>query len=213
MYIVDEVIYFPNVTQADEDGLLAIGGDLSKERLQLAYSSGIFPWYEDDQPILWFSPDPRMVLFFDNLKISKSTRQYLKKAGFSITFNKAFEQVIFNCATIKRKEQEGTWITNDMMNAYIELHKIGVAKSVEVWKDDILVGGLYGVDLYEQKVFCGESMFSKESNASKAAFIFLSKYYQAKSYKLVDCQIHNDYLESLGCVEIARDDFIRILKA
>ena len=212
MYVVDEVLHFPEVENADEYGLLAIGGDLSTKRLELAYQSGIFPWFEEGQPILWYSPDPRMVLFFENLKVSKSMKQLLKKKPFSVTINSCFEEVIKQCATQKRKNQEGTWITLDMIEAYIKLHKQGKALSVEVWQEQQLVGGLYGVDLKDQKVFCGESMFSKVSNASKVAFIFISKYFQGKGYKFIDCQMHNNHLESLGAMEIPRKDFIEIVK-
>jgi len=211
MYVIDELLYFPPVKQADEYGLLAIGGDLSTERLLLAYNSGIFPWFEDGQPILWYAPNPRMVLVFDYIKISKSMRQILRKGTFRITVNTCFNEVIRNCSTNKRKGQDGTWITKDMISAYNKLHKLGHALSVEVWQNDKLVGGLYGVDLKEAKVFCGESMFSLVSNASKVAFIYLSEYFQRKKYKLIDCQMHNDHLESLGCLEISRKDFMIVL--
>ena len=212
MYILDELLYFPAVNQADEYGLLAIGGDLSTERLLLAYKSGIFPWFEEGQPILWYAPNPRMVLLFDQLKISKSMKQLLRKEIFNVTVNTCFETVIKQCAHITRKAQIGTWITNDMIEAYTKLHKQGHALSVEVWQNDKLVGGLYGIDLKEEKIFCGESMFSLVSNSSKVAFYFSAHYFKNKNYKLIDCQMHNSHLESLGCVEILRDDFMRILK-
>ena len=212
MYVLDELLHFPPVNQADEYGLLAIGGDLSTERLLLAYKSGIFPWFEDGQPILWYAPNPRMVLFFDDLKISKSMRQILRKEIFKITINTCFKEVITRCANQKRKDQSGTWITNSMIKSYTALHVQGCALSVEVWKDEKLVGGLYGVNLKNEKIFCGESMFSEESNASKVAFIYLSQYFQRKDYKLIDCQMHNDHLESLGCTEISRQDFMCFLK-
>ena len=211
MYIVDEFLHFPPVNQADEYGLLAIGGDLSIERLLLAYKNGIFPWYEEGQPVLWYSPDPRMVLLFDHLKISKSMRQVLKKNQFIISVNTCFEEVIKKCAEQKRKNQTGTWITNNMIKAYTKLHEMDYALSIEVWLDKKLVGGLYGVNLKKEKVFCGESMFSAVSNASKVAFIYLHNYFKQKNYKLIDCQIYNDHLKSLGAIEISRNDFISIL--
>lgn len=210
MHYLSEILYFPNVNQANRDGILAIGGDLSPERLQLAYKSGIFPWFEVGDPILWWSPNPRMVLFLEELKISKSMRNVLNKGEFSVTFNQNFRDVISYCQKVKRDGQNGTWITNDMIDAYCKLHDLGIAKSVEVWHDDILVGGLYGVDL--GNVFCGESMFSLVSNASKVAFIALVNHLKNENYKLLDCQVYNPHLESLGCREIPREEFMRILK-
>lgn len=210
MYFVTKELYFPPVAETSPEGILAIGGDLSPERLMLAYKSGIFPWFEDDEPILWWSPEERMVLFFDNLKISKSMRSVLKKNEFKVTFNKDFKAVIVNCQSMKREGQNGTWITNDMIDAYCKLHELGFAKSVEVWKNEELVGGLYGIDLGD--IFCGESMFSKVSNASKVAFITLAQKLDKADYKLIDCQVHNDHLESLGCVEIEREEFMAILE-
>ncbi|HEX8016889.1 MAG TPA: leucyl/phenylalanyl-tRNA--protein transferase, partial [Flavobacterium sp.] len=210
MYYVDKDLFFPPVSEADEDGILAIGGDLNSERLQLAYKSGIFPWFNEGEPILWWSPDPRMVLFLDELIVSKSMRTILKRNQFKVTFNQNFASVISNCQKIKRDGQNGTWISNEMIDAYCKLNKEGIAKSVEVWQDDILVGGLYGIDLGH--VFCGESMFSKVSNASKVAFIVLANYLKTEKYKLLDCQVYNPHLESLGCREIDRDNFMSILK-
>jgi len=207
--ILDKEIVFPNVETANPDGIIAIGGDLSSERLMLAYKSGIFPWYNEGEPIIWYSPDPRMVLYPENLRISKSMRSVLRNKKFRITFNQNFEEVISNCKIINRKDQPGTWITDEMQKAYIELHKIGIAKSVEVWQDDELVGGLYGIDLGH--IFCGESMFSKVSNASKVAFIFLTKKCEKEKYKLIDCQVYNDHLASLGAEEIPRRKFIKTL--
>ncbi|WP_299218929.1 leucyl/phenylalanyl-tRNA--protein transferase [uncultured Aquimarina sp.] len=212
MYILNHFIDFPPVSDANEDGLLALGGDLSIPRLLSAYHNGIFPWYDEDQPILWFSPDPRMVLFPEDLKISKSMRQLIRKNYFEITFNKDFKQVIDNCASISRPDQFGTWITSDMQEAYIQLHKIGYAISVEVWKDEAIVGGLYGIWLEEKKVFCGESMFSKVSNASKYGFIKLVERLKEKGVKLIDCQVYTDHLASLGAKEISRDAFMEFLK-
>lgn len=209
MYFLSTTLFFPPVSEADADGVLAIGGDLSPQRLQLAYKSGIFPWFEEGEPITWWSPDPRMVLFLDELIISKSMRNILNRNIFKVTFNQNFREVISNCQKIKRDGQNGTWITNDMIEAYCKLHELGIAKSVEVWQDDELVGGLYGIDL--GTVFCGESMFSKVSNASKVAFIALVNRLKAANYKLLDCQVYNPHLESLGCREIERADFMRIL--
>lgn len=201
---------FPTLKHVTEDGIIALGGDLSPERLKAAYTNGIFPWYCEGEPIIWYCPDPRMVLFLEELKISKSMRSILKKEIFTVTFNQNFEEVIANCKSIDRNDGLGTWITNDMQKAYIELHKQGVAKSVEVWKDGELVGGLYGIDL--ESIFCGESMFSKVSNASKIAFIFLVEKLKKENYNLLDCQVYNDHLASLGAEEIPRDIFLNILK-
>tara|TARA_R100000963_G_C4638531_1_gene102324 strand:+ start:315 stop:956 length:642 start_codon:yes stop_codon:yes gene_type:complete len=211
MHYLTDKLWFPNPDEATADGFLAIGGNLSMERLLLAYHSGIFPWFEDDQPILWWSPDPRMVLFPEKFKVSKSLRKTLNSEKFKITFNQNFEEVIKNCATIPRKGEAGTWITNDMQQAYIALHKAGHAISIEVWEDEKLVGGLYGIDLPKKKVFCGESMFSLVSDASKVAFFHLSEYVKAKNYKFIDCQIYNAHLESLGAEEIGRGEFLRRL--
>lgn len=209
MYFLTKELYFPPVEETSSEGILAVGGNLSPERLMLAYNNGIFPWFEDDEPILWWSPEERMVLFFEDLKISKSMRNVLKKGEFNVTFNKDFKAVITNCQQAKRVGQNGTWITNDMINAYCKLHELGFAKSVEVWKNNELVGGLYGIDLGD--IFCGESMFSKVSNASKVAFITLAQKLEQANYKIIDCQVHNSHLESLGCVEITRDEFMEIL--
>ncbi len=212
LYILNDSIDFPPVSAANEDGLLAIGGDLSIPRLLHAYYNGIFPWYDDDQPILWFSPDPRMILFPEDLKISKSMRKLIRNNSFEVTFNKNFDQVISNCATISRPDQLGTWITSDMKDAYTLLHQKGYAISVEVWENSVIVGGLYGIWLEDKKVFCGESMFSKISNASKYGFIKLIEFLQTKGVQLVDCQVHTDHLESLGAKEISRDAFMEYLK-
>ena len=207
MVILSKEISFPNVKFADQNGLLAIGGDLSTERLKLAYKSGVFPWYSEGEPILWYSPDPRMVLFPDELKIAKSMRQIIRSNRFRVTFNQAFEEVIRNCKNIDRSNQgqDDTWITNEMLDSYVKLHKEGVAKSVEVWEEDELVGGLYGVEA--GTVFCGESMFSKVSNASKVALVSLVQN-KEMTYNLIDCQVYNDHLASLGAREIPREDFI-----
>ncbi|MFH6970379.1 leucyl/phenylalanyl-tRNA--protein transferase [Flavobacterium petrolei] len=211
MYYLSQALFFPPIDEANRDGILAIGGDLSPERLQLAYKSGIFPWFEDGEPIMWWSPNPRMVLFLDELIVSKSMRNILNRNSFKVTFNQNFRDVISNCQNIERDGQNGTWITNDMIEAYCKMNKLGTAKSVEVWQDEVLVGGLYGIDLGH--VFCGESMFSKVSNASKVAFIALVHQLKVENYKLLDCQVYNPHLESLGCREIERVDFMKILKS
>ncbi len=209
MQFLSKEIWFPPVEEATPEGILAVGGDLSPERLLLAYKSGIFPWYSEGDPIIWYSPDPRMVLFPHNLKVSKTMRKLIKKNEFEITYNQNFEHVITNCQHIPRKDQPGTWITDDMKSAYIKLHDIGVAKSVEVWQENELVGGLYGIDLGE--VFCGESMFSKVSNTSKLAFVFLVQKLQKAGCKLLDCQVYNEHLASLGAEEISRQEFLKYI--
>jgi leucyl/phenylalanyl-tRNA---protein transferase len=210
MYFLSKELFFPPVSEANPDGILAIGGDLSSERLLLAYKSGIFPWFEEGEPIFWWSPNPRMVLFLDELVVSKSMRNILNRNSFKVTFNQNFREVISICQKIKRDGQNGTWITKDMMEAYCKLNEMGIAKSVEVWQNEELVGGLYGIDLGH--IFCGESMFSKVSNASKVAFIALVNQLNKDNYKVLDCQVYNEHLESLGCREIEREDFIKILK-
>jgi len=211
MYYLSKELFFPPVSKTHSSGIIAIGGDLSTERLLLAYKSGIFPWFEDGEPITWWAPDPRMVLFLDELIVSKSMRNILNRNIFKVTFNQNFRDVISNCQAVKRVGQNGTWITDDMIEAYCKLHELGIAKSVEVWLEDELVGGLYGVDLGH--IFCGESMFSKVSNASKVAFISLVNQLKKEHYKLLDCQVYNEHLESLGCREIDREDFMKILKS
>ena len=210
MHLLTEKLYFPPVETADEQGVLAIGGDLSPERLLLAYKSGIFPWFNDGQPIIWWSPDPRMVLFPKTFVVSKSIRSIINRNIFTITFNENFREVIQHCSAIERDGQNGTWISDEMIEAYCSLHDSGHAMSVEVWQAGELVGGLYGIDLGH--IFCGESMFSKVSNASKAAFTALVLKLQCENYSLLDCQVYNDHLASLGAIEIARDDFMKVLQ-
>ena len=207
MIWLTDTIEFPGYDCTSEEGVIALGGDLSAERLTHAYKNGIFPWFSDNDPIVWYCPFERMVLFPAEIKISKSMQKIINKNEFTITENTAFEAVIYNCKNIDRNDGFGTWITNDMEQAYINLHKKGIAKSIEVWYRDELVGGLYGVEI--NHVFCGESMFSKVSNASKLAFMHLAK---NKNYKLIDCQIHNEHLASLGAREIDRSLFLNILK-
>ncbi|ASV32652.1 leucyl/phenylalanyl-tRNA--protein transferase [Maribacter cobaltidurans] len=211
MCFLGEEIYFPPVENANSEGLLAVGGDLSPERLLLAYQSGIFPWFNEDSLILWWSPDPRMILYPKDIKISKSMRKVIREDKFSLSVNMNFNEVLEQCSSIKREGQAGTWITKEMKNAYTKLHKKGIAKSYEVWENGDLVGGLYGVDLGH--VFCGESMFSKRSNASKFAFIHLAKDLQEKGYRFIDCQLYTDHLASLGAREVSRESFMEQLKA
>jgi leucyl/phenylalanyl-tRNA--protein transferase len=212
MYFLNNNIEFPDIDTASEDGLLAVGGDLSAERLILAYRSGIFPWYEEGQPILWWSPDPRMVLYPSKLKISRTLKKTIESNRFNVTYNTKFSEVIEQCASLRRKGQSGTWITKEMIEAYIELHRIGFAKSVEVWLEEQLVGGLYGIDLSKKKIFCGESMFSLERDASKVALFHLVEKLKPMNYKLIDCQMYTQHLEKLGAEEIPRDEFQSYLK-
>lgn len=200
------VIQFPDPALADDDGLLAIGGDLSEERLKLAYSNGIFPWYSEGEPILWYSPHERCVIFPGKIKVSKSMEQVFKRNVFTITADRDFKSVITNCANKFRKDQEGTWITDDMQQAYINLHEKGIAHSIEVWKAGKLAGGLYGLQI--NNVFCGESMFSNEPNASKAALIWLCR---NMNFTLIDCQLPNPHLISMGAEMISREKYFQIL--
>ncbi|MBC7744297.1 MAG: leucyl/phenylalanyl-tRNA--protein transferase [Flavobacterium sp.] len=202
----NEKIWFPDPALADNDGLLAVGGDLSVERLLLAYNNGIFPWFSNETPILWYSPHERYVLFPEKIKVSKSMKQLIRSKGLHVTMNTSFEQVIIACATINRSGQPGTWITDEMKDAYIELHVQGYAHSLEVWENKSLVGGLYGVKI--NGVFCGESMFSKVSNASKLALITLCR---RTNLRMIDCQMHNAHLESMGAEFISRAEYIKIL--
>lgn len=207
VFRLNKKLVFPPVQLSEPDGLLAVGGDLSVERLLLAYRSGIFPWY-DEPPILWWSPDPRFVLFPDELKVSASMKQVLRKQIFRISFNEDFAGVIARCSSIPREGQTGTWITPEMQEAYIRLHKAGYAMSVECWQDDVLVGGLYGVKT--GAFFFGESMFADVSNASKAAFItFVQRY--AHELKMIDCQVQTTHLASLGAGFITREEFLEII--
>jgi leucyl/phenylalanyl-tRNA--protein transferase len=208
IFALENELLFPPVRLAEPDGLLAIGGDLTMERLLLAYRSGIFPWYEG-QHILWWSPDPRFILLPGELKESKSMRQLIKKHAFEFTINQAFEQVIANCKTISRREQAGTWITDEVKEAYTLLHKAGHAHSAEAWLNGELVGGLYGIRM--GKVFFGESMFSKVSNASKYAFIRYVQQLASEDVGLIDCQVYTEHLESLGARMIPREAFIELI--
>jgi leucyl/phenylalanyl-tRNA---protein transferase len=209
LHILDSRIWFPPVNDALEDGLLAIGGDLSAARLLLAYRQGIFPWYDGDIP-LWWSPDPRFVLYPHNLRISKSMKQLLKKQAFRFTINTAFEQVIKQCMLVERAGQDGTWINEDVIEAYTTLHYQGFAHSAEVWQGNQLAGGLYGIRL--SNLFFGESMFSLQSNASKYAFISYVQQLIKEGVILIDCQVYTQHLESLGAGMISRNEFIKVLK-
>lgn len=211
IYALTENIAFPSPNLAEEDGLLAIGGDLSPNRLLLAYQLGIFPWYNEEEPILWWSPNPRCVLYPAAIKISKSMKQLFKKQAFTVTFDNNFEQVVQQCQQRPRKGQDGTWITDYMLDAYCKLWELGFAHSVEVWnQEQELVGGLYGVSI--GSCFFGESMFSKVSNASKYGFITLVRQLNQWGINLIDCQIHTKHLESLGAIEISRKEFLIELK-
>ena len=200
---------FPSPRSANEHGVVAYGGDLNPNRIIQAYKQGIFPWFESDDNLLWWSPNPRMILYPEKIKISKSLKSVIKKNIFKVTFNKDFEEVIESCSNIKRLGQKGTWITSGLKESFLQLHEKGLAMSVEVWKDSKIVGGLYGLDL--GNVFCGESMFSKSSNASKVALVYLSSELRKNNYKFIDCQIPTEHLKSMGGEEVSRDDFLKLL--
>jgi leucyl/phenylalanyl-tRNA--protein transferase len=206
IFHLSEELIFPSPLLAEPDGVLAVGGDLSLQRLILAYQNGIFPWYNTNEPIIWHCPNPRFVLFSHKIKISKSLAQCIRNTEYTITVNKAFEEVINNCSKIQRKDQDDTWIVPEMKEAYLHLHQKGFATSVEVWENDNLVGGLYGVSL--GKSFFGESMFHKVPNASKIALVHLA---QKMNYELIDCQVHTNHLESLGAEYIPLANFLNII--
>ncbi len=209
MYWLGQDLVFPDHSEVNDEGIIAIGGDLSVERLKLAYQKGIFPWFNEDEPIIWWFPHDRFVLFPEDLHVSKSMKKVFKDKIFTFTENKAFREVIINCSQANRKGQDGTWITNDMIEAYCKLNELGIAKSIEVWQNNELVGGFYGIEM--GNIFCGESMFAKVSNASKAGFIqFVAKYH--KKYELIDCQVYTEHLASLGAVEIPSDVFLDYLE-
>ena len=209
VFSLDKRIIFPPVHLAIEGGILAIGGDLEPERLLLAYRSGIFPWYSGDEPIIWWSPDPRFVLFPDELKVSRSMRKILASGVFEITFDRAFPDVIRKCGRAKRPGQRGTWITEEMREAYTEMHRLGYAHSVEAWRDGKLAGGLYGLSL--GSCFFGESMFAEVSNASKAAFITLVRALEEKGCAMIDSQVYTAHMESLGATDIPREEYLELL--
>ncbi len=210
LYLLDESLWFPPVDEALEDGLLAIGGDLSTERLLLAYRSGIFPWYNESEPPMWWSPDPRFVLFPEELKVSKSMKQVLRSEKFEFRINTSFSDVIANCMQAPRPGQGGTWITEDIVDAYTALHELGYAHCAECWHNNELVGGLYGIRM--GNFFFGESMFAKMPNASKFAFINWVQYMQTEGVTLIDCQVYTPHLESLGARMIRREDFIIMIQ-
>lgn len=210
VFRLDHRLVFPPPHLADENGLLAVGGDLSAERLRLAYSQGIFPWYDDDLPIMWHSPDPRMVLIADELYVNRSLRKAIRRAPYRLSLDSAFEAVIEACAYTYRPGQGGTWITEDMKAAYIALHQQGHAHSVEAWLDDELVGGLYGVCL--GAAFFGESMFARAPDASKIAFVSLVEQLQRWNIQLIDCQVHTEHLEHFGASEWPREKFLAALE-
>jgi leucyl/phenylalanyl-tRNA---protein transferase len=207
IYRLSEDLIFPHPSLSDEDGLLAIGGDLSVERLLLAYENGIFPWYEEGQPILWWSPDPRCILYPQNLKISKSMRKVLRKNIYHVTFDTCFRNIITMCGKLR---SGNTWITEYMIESYCALHSLGFAHSVETWFGDDLVGGLYGVSL--GKCFFGESMFSTMDNASKTALITLSQNLEKMGFHFIDCQMYTKHLESLGALSVPKDTFLKELE-
>ncbi|MBN2467816.1 MAG: leucyl/phenylalanyl-tRNA--protein transferase [Deltaproteobacteria bacterium] len=209
VYLLSDDLIFPPPEEAEPDGLLAIGGDLSVERLLLAYRLGIFPWYAENSPILWWSPDPRLILVPQNLKIPVSLRKALKRVGFTLTVDKQFESVIWGCAKVERKGGNGTWIVSDMIEAYCRLHEAGLAHSVETWLEGTLVGGLYGVSL--GKCFFGESMFHIVPNASKAALVYLAELLQTWGFGMIDCQMTTEHLLRFGAHEIPRRQFLEHL--
>lgn len=203
-------ISFPDPELYDgHEGIIAFGGDLSTQRIWFAYQNGIFPWFNPDEEILWWCPDPRFVLFPEEVKISKSMKKILDRKVFQFTENQCFEAVIRNCQQINRKDQDGTWLSEELIKAFLELHRYGLAKSFEVWQDEELVGGFYGLQI--GKVFCGESMFSKVSNASKAGFINFVESHK-NQLEVIDCQSHTPHLESLGARMIPKREFLHILK-
>jgi leucyl/phenylalanyl-tRNA--protein transferase len=206
IFRLTEELIFPDPSLAEPDGLLAIGGDLSGDRLILAYQNGIFPWFSEGDPVCWYAPHERCVIFPHKVKISKSMRKVIADEHFTVTMDLAFEEVIVNCAQSPRKGQDGTWITTEMQDAYIGLHRMGWAHSVEVWHKGVLAGGLYGLEV--NGIFCGESMFSLMSNASKTALIWLCR---NPAYRLIDCQLPNDHLLSLGAEMISQEDYLSIL--
>ena len=210
IYQLDERLWFPSADEASDSDIVAIGGDLSADRLLLAYSQGIFPWYNEEEPIIWWNPRYRMVVKPHEVKVSKSTRNLLNRKNFEIRLNTCFEEVIKKCQTVKRKGQEGTWLNDELMASAIQLHRLGYAYSFEYFENNKLKGGLYGIKMGD--IFCGESMFSEVSNASKITFIHMCRYMGKQGVKLIDCQIHNHYLEQLGAYEIPREAFMEYLK-
>ncbi len=215
VYLLSDDLIFPSPKLAAQEGLLAVGGDLRQERLLLAYRMGIFPWYSEDEPIMWWSPDPRLILYPAQLRVSKSLKKIINKGEFTLTMDQAFEAVITACAQSRTDANEGTWIVDEMITAYCKLHESGLAHSVEAWHGDQLAGGLYGVSI--GRCFFGESMFTRLNNASKVAFVALVKYLQRLNFELIDCQITTPHLLSFGACEIPRarflDELAKSLKA
>ncbi len=209
VFRLDEEILFPPPELADSDGLLAVGGDLCPERLLTAYTSGIFPWYHEGMPILWHSPDPRFVLRADDLRVNRTLRKELRRGRYQVRFDTAFRQVIEACAEVPRPGQDGTWITDEMVDAYVSLHELGFAHSAEAWEGDRLVGGLYGVSLGH--AFFGESMFARAPNASKVAFAVLVEQLRQWEIDLIDCQVYTDHLSGFGAEPWERADFLAAL--
>jgi len=210
VYLLSDTHVFPPPTLARKDGLLAVGGDLEPDRLLLAYRMGIFPWYSNGDPILWWSPDPRLVLYPEEINVSRSLRRVIRKAVFRTTLDTAFERVIRECVKVRQEKDEGTWITPDMIAAYCRLHQAGFAHSVEAWCGSLLAGGLYGVSL--GGCFFGESMFTRRTNASKVALVALAEQLNAASFRLIDCQVPSDHLIGLGARQVPRDIFLDQLK-
>ena len=211
VYQLTEDLIFPDPSNSESDGLLAVGGDLSRERLILAYSNGIFPWYSENTPILWWSPDPRLILYPDDLKVSNSLKQTLKRGLFRVEFDTSFANVIQQCAAVNRKEQEETWITEEMQKAYTKLHDLGYAHSVEAYLDDELVGGLYGLSL--GKAFFGESMFHLKTDASKVALYYLVEKLKLWNFDFIDAQVKTSHLVRMGAREIRREEYFLLLQS
>ena len=210
VFLLSDKISFPPPYLASKEGLLAVGGDLSQKRLLLAYRTGIFPWFSDDEPILWWSPDPRLVLYPEEIRVSKTLKKTIKKKMFHVTMDSAFVQVINQCAKIRLQNNQGTWIVKEMIDAYCKLHESGFAHSVEAWYQNELVGGLYGVSL--GKCFFGESMFTRVSNASNVALVKLVEYLNALSFDMIDCQLTTEHLLRFGAKEIPRISFLNQLE-
>lgn len=210
LFRLSERLDFPPAWLARSDGLLCIGGDLSAQRILLAYEKGIFPWFSENEPILWWSPDPRLVLFPENIKVSRSLKKTIKKNTFHLTMDHAFEETILSCSKPRRKEFAGTWLVEEMIEAYIQLHKLGYAHSIETWKDGRLVGGLYGICL--GGIFFGESMFSFEDDASKTALTALARHLEQHRFDLIDCQVTTNHLLSMGATEISRNTYLDIIQ-
>lgn len=209
VYLLDDTLVFPDPMTAEETGLLAIGGDLSVERLLLAYKSGIFPWFSEGDPLMWFSPDPRLIIFLDNLHVSSKLRKVIRSDLYEVRFDTSFVEVIKNCAITGRRGQDGTWITDDMIRAYIRLHEKGYAHSAETFYNGRLVGGLYGVSM--GGVFFGESMFFEMSNASKVALYYLVEKLKSWNFDFIDSQVPNDHMKRMGGKEVKRSDFLNLL--